>query len=50
MSLNVGKPTFGHGRSAKIQISLAIWIAKDAKFHQTDNEDSNQTARMRRPV
>ena len=49
-------------RPAKIQISLrirAIWsessqgefrIAKDAKFLHADNEDSNQTARKRRPI
>ena len=47
---------------AKIQISLriravwsesslgAFWIAKDAKFLYADNEDYDQTARMRRLI
>ena len=54
--------TFGHVHPAKIQISLrnravwsesslsAFWITKDAKFLYVDNEDSNQTARMRRLI
>ena len=52
--------TFRHVRSAKIQISIcevwsessltAFWIAKDAKFLQADNEDSDQTVRMHRLV
>ena len=62
MNRNVRKRTFGHVLPAKIQISLrrravwsesslgAFWIANDAKFLQTDNEDSNQTARMRRLI
>ena len=49
-------------RRAQIQISLrirtvlsesslgAFWIAKDAKFLDADNEDSDQTARMRRLI
>ena len=42
-------------RQAKIQIrsesSLgAVWIAKDAKFFHVDNEDSDQTAGMRRQI
>ena len=49
-------------RRAKIQISLriravwsessqcAFWIVKDAKCHHADNEDSDQTARMRRLI
>ena len=57
MSRNDRKRTFGHVRTAKIQISLriravwsesslsAFWIAKHAK--QVDNENYNQTARMR---
>ena len=49
--------------TAKIQISQLhnlcsliriftghIWIVKDAKFHQEDSEDLNQTARMRRLI
>ena len=59
---NARQRTFGHVRPAKIQISLriragwsesslgAFWIAKDAKFLHADNEDSNQTARMRRLI
>ena len=59
MSRNVRKRTFVHVHPAMIQISLrirAVWsesslsadlIAKDAKFLHADNEDSNQTARMR---
>ena len=32
---------------AKIQIMLdTFWKPNDAKFHQADNEDSNQTAHM----
>ena len=49
-------------RPAKIQISKRIrvdwsepalaffWIAKDAKFLHAENEDSDQTARMRRLI
>ena len=56
------KRTFRHVRPAKIQISLriravwsesspgAFWIAKDAKFLHADNEDSDQTVRMRRLI
>ena len=59
MSRHVRKHTYGHVRPAKIQISLrihalrpdfaldAFWIAIDAKFLDADNEDTNQTARMR---
>ena len=58
MSRNVRNHAFGHGHLEKIQISLrvrafcleslgAFWLAKDAKFLHADNEDSNQTARMR---
>ena len=54
--------TFGNVRPAKIQISLrirAVWsesslcafrIANDAKFIRENNEDSDQTARMRRLI
>ena len=62
MSHEVRKCTFGHVRPAKIQISLrirAVWpesslgavgTTKDAKFLYADNEDSDQTARMRRLI
>ena len=62
MHRNVRKRTFGHVRPAKIQISLRIravwsessltglWINKDAKFLHADNEDSDQTTRMRRLI
>ena len=62
MSRNDRKRTFGKVRPAKIQIRLricavwsesslcAFWIAKDAKFLHADNEDSDQTARMRRLI
>ena len=54
----VGKRTPGYMRPAKIQTSLRMrgiftersWIAKDAKFRYADNEDSDQTARMRRLI
>ena len=60
MNLKVRKRTFREVRHAKIQISLRIravwsetsqracWIDKDAKFIPAENEDSDQTARMRR--
>ena len=36
------------GRAVGSEYSLgAIWIAKDVKFLHADNDDSNQTARMR---
>ena len=56
---NVWKRTFGHVQPAKIQTKLHIravrsepslgasWIAKDAKLLNADNEDCDQTARMR---
>ena len=59
MNRNYRKRTFRHVRPAKTQICLrirAVWsefslgtfrIAKDAKFLHVDNEDSDQTARMR---
>ena len=59
---NGKKRTFGHVRPAKIQISLCIravwsesslgpfWIAKHARFHHVEHEDSDQTARMRRLI
>ena len=59
---NDRKRNFGHVRPAKIQISLrirAVWsesslsafsIAKDTKILYADNEDSDQTARMRRLI
>ena len=62
LNRNVRKGTFGYVRPAKIQISLcirAVWsessldtfrIAKDAKNIHAGNEDSNQTARMRRLI
>ena len=62
LSRNVRKRTFRHVRPAKIQIRLriravwsesslvAFWIAKDAKFLHADNEDSDQTARVRRLI
>ena len=31
-------------------ITGRIWLAKDAKFLNADNQDSNQTARMRRLI
>ena len=52
--------TFGHVRPARIHISLhfrtvwsessldSFWKSKDAKFLHVDNEDSDQTVRMRR--
>ena len=61
-SRNVRNRTFGYVHQTKIQISLriravwlkssmgAFWIAKDAKFLHADNEDSDQTARMRRLI
>ena len=61
-SCNVKKRAFRHVRPSKIQIcpnvravwsesSLsAVWIAKDVKFFHVDNEDSDQTARMRRLI
>ena len=54
--------TFVHVRPTKIQISLhihaiwsesslgAFWLAKGAKFLYADNEDSDQTAQMRRLI
>ena len=60
--INVRKSSFGHERSAKIQISLriravwsessldAFWIAKDAKFVHAGIEESDLTARMRRLI
>ena len=60
MNHNIRKCTFGHVRPAKIQISLhiragwsessldALWVSKGAMFLHADNEDSDQTARMRR--
>ena len=62
MSHNIRKGTFEHVRPVKIQIRLriravgsesslgAFWIGKDAKFLHADNEDSDQTARMRRLI
>ena len=62
MNRNIRKRTSGHVRQAKIQIVLrirtvysesslcAFWKAKDAKFLHADNEDSDQTARMRRLI
>ena len=59
LNRNGRKRTARHVRPAMIQISLriravwsesspaAFWIAKDAKFLHWDNEDSDQTARMR---
>ena len=59
---NIRKCIFGHVRPTKIQISLriravwsesslrAVWIAKDAKSLHADNEDSDQTVRMRRLI
>ena len=56
MSRNVWNRNFGHVRQAKIQISLriravwsesylgAFWIANDAKFNQSDNEDWSDSA------
>ena len=62
VSENFRKRTFGHVRPAKIQSSLRIlgiwshssmslvWIVKVAKFCHADNEDLDQTARMRRLI
>ena len=59
---NARKFTIGHMSPAKIQISLriravlsdsplgAFWTVKDAVFLHVDNEDSDQTARMRRLI
>ena len=59
MSPNVRKRTLAIERQAKIQIRLricavwsesslgAFWIAKATKLLHVDNEDSDQTARMR---
>ena len=59
MTRNVKKCTSGHVRPANIKISMrmravwsesslgALWIAKNAMCFHADNEDSNQTARMR---
>ena len=61
-SRNIMKRTFGHVRPVKILIRLrmravwsesslgASWIAKGAKFLHADNEDSDQTARLRRLI
>ena len=54
MCHNIRKRTFGYVHSAKTQISASesslntFLIASDAKYLHTDNEDSSQTARMRR--
>ena len=62
MSPTVRKHISGNGRPVKIQISLciravwsesslgALWIAKNTNFLHADNEDSDQTARMRRLI
>ena len=62
LSCYVRKRTFGLVRPAKIQISLriravwsesslgAFWIAEDAKCLHVNNEDSDQTAQMRRLI
>ena len=62
LNRNVRKRPFGHVRLVKIQISLRIravwsesslgayWTAKGAKFLHANNEDFNQTARMRRLI
>ena len=62
MIRNGRKCTFGYVHPAWIQISMRIrtvWseslldafgIAKNAKFLHADNEDSEQTARMRRLI
>ena len=59
---DVIKRTFGHVRPAKIKTILhirTVWsklklgtfrIAKDVKFLHSDNEDSDQNARMRRLI
>ena len=59
---DIRKRIFRHVRPTKIQISLCIravyaesslsafWTAKDAKFLHADNENFNQTARMRRLI
>ena len=59
MSLNVRERTVWHGRPGEILTSLriravwsesslgAVWIAKDTKFIHADNENYDQTARMR---
>ena len=56
MIRNVKQCTIRHVRPAKIlirsrQSSLGIfWIVMDAKFLYADNEDSDQSARMRRQI
>ena len=59
---NVKERTFGHVLQAKLQNSLCIraawsesslgafWNARDAHSLNADEEDSNQTARMRRLI
>ena len=62
MDRNVRKHTFRYVHPSNVQIILrirtvwseysqgAFWIAKDAKFLDADNEDSDQTAQMRRLI
>ena len=62
MNRNVRECTFRRVRPARIQISLriravwsesslgAFWIAEDAKFLHTNNDDSDQTAWIRRLI
>ena len=62
MKRNARKRTFVSVRPAKIQISLrirtvwsesslgAFWVDKDIKFNDADDEDSDETARMRRMI
>ena len=54
---DVIRRTFGHVRPANVQISMRIRAVcsessfdKDAKLLHADNEDSDQTARMRRLI
>ena len=61
-SRHIRSPTFGHVHPATIQVSLrtrTVWsetflrafrIAKGEKFLHAENEDFDQTARMRRLI
>ena len=39
-----------HSRSLTRVLTGRIWLAKDAKFLEADNEDSDQTMRMNRLI
>ena len=62
VSRKVSKPTLGHVRPTKIQISLhirtvcsdyslgSVWVANDAKVLQVDTEDSDRISWMHRLI